>query len=117
MSFLDRMLTGMSKGLPITCASCFHLNTTVWKCDRKDTCGGPMVGRDFPDYTGPLNREKLQERCLVCGEGKLSHSMLVGATRFGLCATHVEIFRKLKSPTGHITDRIIAPPVILELPR
>jgi hypothetical protein len=107
----------MGKGLPITCASCFHLNTAVWKCDRKDTCGGPMVGRDFPDYEGVLNRDRFQERCLVCGGGALSHSMLIGTTRFGLCAEHVSIFQTLKSPTGHITDRIIPPPVILELPQ
>lgn len=116
MSFFERMQIGMAQGLPITCSSCFHLNNATWRCDRKDTCGGPMTGRDFPEYHGVLSRERFQERCLVCGEGKLSHSMLVGNTRFGLCVAHVAIFRTLKSPTGHITDRIIPPPTIIELP-
>lgn len=122
MSFFKRMTEAMSQGLPITCASCCHLTTPehqLWRCSRQESCGGPLSGRDFPDYDGVISRARFQERCLCCGIDELSHVMLVtgSTTRFGLCAEHVEIFRAPKTIEGHTTDRIIPPLVLIELPK
>lgn len=118
MSFFLKMQQGMENGLPITCASCKFIQEGSWRCNRKDTCGGPHSGRDFPDYDGPLQRKLWYERCLVCGEGKPTHSMIVpdATTRFGLCSEHAKIFQKNFIPVGaQIIGRIIQPPVVIAL--
>jgi hypothetical protein len=116
------MQTAMAQGLPITCASCCHLATpehALWRCNRLDTCGGPLSGRDFPDYDGVISRDRFQERCLCCGGENLSHTMIVPGTttRFGLCALHAPIFEQTKTIEGHTTDRIIQRPVLIALPK
>jgi len=118
MSFFEQLQARMENGLPITCASCTFLDAVAWRCNRKDTCGGPMNGRDFPDYEGPLLRTRFHERCLCCG-GDPTYSMIVPGTttRFGLCDAHQPLFVMMKTVTGALTDRIIPQPVILAVPR
>jgi hypothetical protein len=118
MSFFQKMHDGMEAGLPITCASCSRIQPGSWRCDRKNTCGGPHSGRDFPDYSGPLQRSHFHERCLVCGSGTISHLMVIPnmPTRFGLCAAHVPIFQNFTPAGEQFMDRIIQPPVLIALP-
>ena len=53
----------LSAGFPVTCATCEHLKA-AWECDAENcgkllTCGGPIFGRCFPDYVGPLTKEAM----------------------------------------------------------
>jgi len=60
----------IDRGLTAICAWCEHLHNArrgkVWTCGRSD-CGGPLVGRAFPDYKGPMEG-RLSSFCFLCGE-------------------------------------------------
>lgn len=84
-------------GMPLTCATCVHFHTARLagkpSCGKID-CGGPVVGRDFPDYSGQIPRSKLAAICLMCGDSKLSCQVVVlgKEQRFGLCEAHKDTF-------------------------
>jgi hypothetical protein len=85
-------------GFPITCASCEHLHA-AWKTDAADcgrllTCGGPIFGRAFPDYKGPLTPQMLERICLICGSDDVDFHILGGLRRLGLCFKHRDVFNK-----------------------
>jgi len=69
-AFLDR------SGLSFVCRNCVWMWQAIERgdiergCGRIATCGGPMVGRDFPDYKpiqGAPSREQLGRYCFMCG--------------------------------------------------
>jgi len=89
-------------GFPITCASCEHLHA-AWKtdaidCGRMLTCGGPVFGRCFPDYKGPLTSEILEKICLICGSQEVDFHVLAGLRRLGLCFKHRSVFSRVVGP-------------------
>jgi len=81
----------LKAGMPITCASCPLLHEGNGQCG-KTKCGGPGKGLDFPDYAGPIPRELLVERCLVCGSGEVNHLILGLPTKFSLCEAHKNVY-------------------------
>lgn len=95
----------ISEGYPLTCATCTHFHESRIKkapnCG-KSQCGGPLLGRDFPDYKGQFSREKLASVCLMCGDSILSVLILPhgSSSRFGLCSNHEKLYddMSLSSP-------------------
>lgn len=82
----------LEAGYPLTCASCIHFYTAcangLSSCG-KTQCGGPVVGRDYPDYKGQIPREKFPAICLMCGDSKIAYKVVVAGTpKFALCETH-----------------------------
>jgi len=76
-------------GFPITCATCEHLHR-AWEKDAPDcgktaTCGGPIFGRNYPDYKGLLTAQAMEKLCLVCGTDNIDFHVAAGKSRFGLC--------------------------------
>lgn len=82
----------VQQGLNVICATCEH----YW--DAKDrgaelcgkSCGGPVAGKAFPAYKGPIR--DMSAQCFVCGEGTV---FLVRhpARRFGVCSRHERMVR------------------------
>lgn len=71
MPTLAEVQTAVSKGLSFPCAMCSH----HWSAkDRGQehcgvaTCGGPLIGRTFPDYSGPLPGGDWSHFCFVTGK-------------------------------------------------
>ena len=52
------------------------------------------MGRTFPDYAGPIEREWFASRCLVCGRSEIGYQIIIPdePTRFGLCSEHFTVF-------------------------
>ncbi len=88
----------ISMGFAFPCSMCRRL----WKamdrgetdCDQGNRCGGPLGGKSFRRYQGPLDREAIASHCIRCGKpqskdgaGFLRHPTEDGGT-VGLCAHH-----------------------------
>lgn len=103
----------MSLGFPITCATCEHLHNAWAKqsedCGKTATCGGPIFGRNYPDYKGPLSPKAMEHLCLVCGSQNIDFHVAVGQRRFGLCFKHRGRF-------DHIVESNVVAPMILPIP-
>lgn len=89
--------SALKDGYPITCATCVHFyaaRAAGHPTCGKTQCGGPIVGKDFPDYKGQIPRSKFAEICLRCGSKELScHVAVPGKEqRFGLCKEHERTF-------------------------
>lgn len=89
-------------GFPITCATCEHLKTAfdteADDCGKVLTCGGPIFGRSYPDYVGPLRPEHYDRVCLKCGSSTVEFFTYGGIRRFGLCFEHRGLFDKVDGP-------------------
>ena len=89
-------------GFPITCATCEHLkqafDTYAEGCGKMLTCGGPIFGRSYPDYVGPLKPEEYEKLCLKCGSPSVEFHVFGGLRRFGLCHKHGGIFDGIEDP-------------------
>lgn len=87
------IVKSVEQGYPVTCATCVHFYAAcamnLPSCGKAQ-CGGPIVGRDFPDYKGQIPRNKFSQICLMCGNSKLyCHVVVPGKEqRFGLCLEH-----------------------------
>lgn len=111
--------TALKEGNPITCATCVHFFEARAKgldtCG-KTLCGGPIIGRDFPEYKGQIPRNKFSEICLLCGSGILYCHMVVPGKdqRFGLCLAHKDALNGIiTNPEIHLTQTT---PIIIPLP-
>lgn len=87
-------------GFPITCATCTHLHN-AWDSKAEDcgyttTCGGPLFGRAFPDYLGPVKRDMFAKFCLICGDRHTTHQVIAGKERLGLCDEHKAVFDNIR---------------------
>ena len=89
-------------GFPITCATCEHLKTAfdadADDCGKMITCGGPIFGRSYPDYIGPLRAKHYDKLCLKCGSTDVAYHVYGSISRFGLCFKHRGIFDKIEGP-------------------
>jgi len=106
-----RVRDALKLGFPITCASCSHLHS-AWETEAEDcgytkTCAGPLFGKAFPDYLGPLKREAFSKLCLICGDRKVTHQVVAGKERLGLCHEHRTVFDKVHD-LGTVRPLIIA---------
>ena len=97
----------MSQGAPVTCATCRHFHEGNMRCG-KPNCGGPGVGRDFPDYDGPIPRERFVERCLVCGGENIEFHIALGGdkTKFALCKKHRKVFAYVGAAEGKLKHHV-----------
>lgn len=102
-------------GFPVTCATCTHLHN-AWDAKAEDcgytaSCGGPLFGRAFPDYLGPIKREAFAKICLICGDRNISHQVIAGKERLGLCDKHKNVFDNIRD-LGTTRPLIIAERVL-----
>lgn len=103
------IINALSKGAPLTCASCPFFHEGNGYCGKLE-CGGPGAGKDFPLYAGPIPRESFIDRCLVCGDGSPTHIIIGLPTKFGLCQKHRRVYdyvgqadyNKMKHPVNVI---------------
>ena len=91
------------EGAPITCATCVYYHEGNGSCGKTE-CGGPGMGRDFPLYEGPIPREKLVERCLVCGSNEIAYHVVMGGdkTKFSLCKKHRKVYDQVGAAPGRL---------------
>lgn len=77
----------MSTGLTAICAWCEHYHNSkrdgTVGCEQD--CGGPMAGRAFPQYKGPMET-MLQSFCYICGK-EPSGGIMIGGRMLGICET------------------------------
>lgn len=100
-------------GYPITCSTCEHLkdafDSNASDCGHNLTCGGPIFGRSYPNYVGPLRPETYDKFCLKCGSTTVDYHVYGGLKRFGLCFDHRSIFDKVNGPGTQM-------PLVLRVP-
>jgi len=100
-------------GYPITCATCEHLlaafTADAPDCGQMLTCGGPIFGRDYPNYVGPLQKEHYDKICLKCGSPNVEFFVFGGIRRFGLCFNHKGVFDKVDGPGTQL-------PTVMKIP-
>lgn len=83
--------------LALACRTCINLDRQTESCTLQNSnCSGPLRGKSYCDYRGPLREgvsDHFSKFCFVCGSVNL-----IGAVRtndqkvFGLCETHKHIF-------------------------
>jgi len=110
------------QSLCFMCRFCEHMADAEDRkekvCGVKD-CGGPMKGRLFPKYRGPLEAASMASRCFVCGEpGPINISMPDMSRTLSVCERHVqfanlEIDRTAIAPEdmGVVTTRKVEVPL------
>jgi hypothetical protein len=109
----DAARAALKGGYPITCATCEHLkdafDSNAQDCGKSLTCGGPIFGRAYPDYIGPIEPEHYDKMCLKCGSSDVAYHVYGAIRRFGLCENHKSIFDKVEGPG-------ITRPLVLRVP-
>jgi len=94
--------SALEGGYPITCATCEHLkdafDSNASDCGHNLTCGGPIFGRAYPNYVGPIRPETYDKFCLKCGSSTVDYHVYGGINRFGLCFDHKSIFDNVDGP-------------------
>jgi len=100
----DIVQNALNKGFPITCATCRYLykglNENKEDCGKSD-CGGPLSGKGFPLYDGQITKTNFPNICLICGDNKVTHLILVNDNdKFGLCDQHHKIYDSAFNPVG-----------------
>ena len=114
-------------GLAFACAMCRH----YWKNDevsyadlaqgkgscKQTACGGPMSGRTFPKYSGPLPDGDWTHVCFVCASPAVSHGVKLadgsGSRVLGVCRDHVRFVDEQAPESGEV----IVEKTVLLLPR
>ena len=108
----DSIAKALADGSPISCATCPLYHQGNGYCGKSE-CGGPGAGKDFPDYAGPIPRERFVDCCLVCGSNKPCYLIIGLPTKFALCKKH----RKVYDYVGHASpDQLKYPIRIIALP-
>ena len=91
----------MARGVSAVCATCEHHASGLGKgldgCGDT-TCVGPARAGEFPNYKGPIPRERFNQFCLRCMSPTLAFQVVVnGKSSFGLCHRHRRTFEFLKT--------------------
>ena len=105
----EHVVKALQHGAPITCATCKPFHEKNGFCGVV-TCGGPVFGRDFPNYDGAIPRERFVERCLACGSPDTRFAIIGLPTKFSLCTKHEKIFSDVSAPSfdgGHVLHPVI----------
>jgi len=94
----------MAAGYAFPCACCFKLHRAIGRglefCEhaRDQSCGGPLLGKAFPMYEGPLTKTAIASKCFCCGENADYLAELPrGAGFLGACTKHGEMLRPQSS--------------------
>jgi len=93
----------MKAGFSFVCAMCVKLHagkeargTTDWRlveCLGED-CGGPMGGRGYPEYRGPLGAVNLPQYCWRCGrDADAAVESIKDQRMVGSCEKHLELLK------------------------
>ena len=83
----------LQSGMCFVCSMCLCCLDGNGKCG-KENCGGPIVGRDYPDYRGPL--ENFVNFCFACGdESEYGIKVKNGKKIVGVCKEHVGYLNQL----------------------
>jgi hypothetical protein len=97
MTLPERLL---QMGYAFVCAHCAKLHRPAARglrsCEAAmgtSECGGPLSGRAFPEYEGPLTRQSIADLCFRCGERSENLVQVGGAGFVGACKEHVEMLR------------------------
>jgi len=75
--------------LNFVCSWCEHLHNAVDRSSGEnisvcgEKCGGPLAGKAFPEYKGPLGGN-LSGACFLCG-GEPTASVSIGGGMLGIC--------------------------------
>lgn len=82
----------MKMGFAFPCAFCTRMRVPegreVPSCTMV-TCGGPFVGKSFPDYAGPLTRTTIATHCFRCGEQAVEAIVTKDGGYVGVCEEHL----------------------------
>lgn len=87
----------VSKGVSFVCATC----TRYWEAtdrgldscmahQRKKDCAGPLKGKTFPEYDGPL-LNNLAHCCFVCGQKPDALVVTGDGGSVGVCNAHQSV--------------------------
>lgn len=110
-----KLKEALTKGFNVICATCQHHWDGVDKgrssCGDKE-CGGPVSGKEFPNYKGDIIRERFDSFCICCLKPELKFKIAVnGKAAFGLCALHEKAFHFLKTGDALTTTGPLLIPV------
>lgn len=84
----------LRRGYAFPCACCENmwlaLRSGVEFCDRlAPNCGGPLVGKSFPDYKGMLTKTTIAQHCFRCGNPAFQTVQVADGGYVGACRSHV----------------------------
>jgi hypothetical protein len=91
---LVRVAQAVAEGVSPICATCKHF----WQardqrrehCAHHRTCGGPIKGRMFPQYAGPMDEFRRVATCFMTGKDAAFGVRVVGQTSMvGIAADKV----------------------------
>lgn len=115
---VEDITNALKLGLPLTCSTCVHYYAACALGQQtcgKILCGGPIVGRDFPEYKGQLSKERLATICLMCGSLDVEYKVITSgkSQTFALCSSHKDTFKDiLISPECPIPQ---VPPIVIPI--
>jgi len=82
----------MSLGYAFPCSFCMEMSLPRGKqaprC-KMETCGGPFVGRSFPNYSGPLTKTTIATHCFRCGDPAQEAIVTKDGGYVGVCKKHL----------------------------
>ncbi len=84
-------------GYSPVCATCKHFwvarDLNEVDCGKKD-CGGPIAGKDFPEYDGPITQ--LDKFCFACTrESEYAVRSAQAKRLVGVCCEHLKLLDRL----------------------
>lgn len=84
------------QGMSPVCATCEHYGAAqdrgLDSCGK--TCGGPIVGMDFPLYKGPMTR--LDNFCFACvSRSDFVIKVPLGTKHIGVCNKHLTLLDRM----------------------
>ena len=91
-----------ANGFGFVCSMCHHMwdAYAAGHASCGMDCGGPLSGRSFPAYNGPLTLKR--DYCFVCGETpKYEISCLSGTV--GCCEQHIDVLKYSRSKNQNKT--------------
>jgi len=90
----------MKAGYAFPCACCFKLHRAIDRglefCEhaKDQSCGGPLLGKAFPLYEGPLTQTMIASKCFRCGEKSAYLAELPREAGYlGVCEEHKHMLR------------------------
>jgi hypothetical protein len=98
----------MKLGFAFVCACCTRLTSgssvvRETNCGMTD-CGGPLRGRSFPMYQGPMSRQSMATLCFRCGVKAKWLIQTADGGYLAVCRDH-SIMLPLKPVEGQFVER------------
>lgn len=93
MKGADHVPSLRASGYSHWCSMCRHMWLAVdagrQSCGKD--CGGPISGRSFPEYDGPLSGVLKSGPCFVCGEASTHRVECADGGVLGVCSDHLHM--------------------------